>query len=121
MSTSRRSTTTTTTTAGVAPADAPAADVPEWTVEMHGLTREASWELLAGGTELVGRIGLVSEDGPLILPVNFAVVDRSIVIRTAFGTLIDTTPTLDRVSFEVDHTDAERMTAWSVLVLGRAW
>ena len=44
------------------------------------IDEDACWDLLA--LQPVGRIGMCRDDGPLILPVNYAVIDRAIVFRT---------------------------------------
>ena len=46
--------------------------------------------IAAGG---IGRIAFGTVSGPVVLPVNFAVVAGTIVIRTGEGTMIDGTPT----------------------------
>jgi nitroimidazol reductase NimA-like FMN-containing flavoprotein (pyridoxamine 5'-phosphate oxidase superfamily)/DNA-binding XRE family transcriptional regulator len=67
----------------------------------------------------VGRIGFVTISGPVVLPVNFAVVDGTVVIRTAEGTIIEGHGD-ERVAFEVDHLDEALCRGWSVLVRGQA-
>jgi nitroimidazol reductase NimA-like FMN-containing flavoprotein (pyridoxamine 5'-phosphate oxidase superfamily)/DNA-binding XRE family transcriptional regulator len=71
------------------------------------------------GTHGVGRLALTTVTGPVVVPVNYSVVDGVIVFRTASGT----TPSLAsgrRVAFEVDHIDEAFSRGWSVLVRGRA-
>ena len=67
----------------------------------------------------VGRIGFSSTDGIMMLPVNFAVMAKAIIFRTAPDTLLalyaDT-----QVSFQADHLDEALHEGWSVLVQGRA-
>ena len=67
----------------------------------------------------VGRIAFTTPSGPVILPVNFAVVSDSIVFRTGKGTLIQG-HAYDQVAFEVDHLDEAMRQGWSVLVSGQA-
>ena len=57
--------------------------------------------------------------GPVVVPVNFAVMADSIVIRTGRGTLIQA-HAYDQVAFEVDHLDEAMRQGWSVLVSGPA-
>jgi nitroimidazol reductase NimA-like FMN-containing flavoprotein (pyridoxamine 5'-phosphate oxidase superfamily) len=73
--------------------------------------------LIASGG--VGRIAFTTPSGPVVLPVNFAVVADSIVIRTGMGTLIQG-HAYDQVAFEVDHLDEALRQGWSVLVSGQA-
>ncbi len=72
--------------------------------------------IAAGG---IGRIGFCTTSGPAVLPVNFAVVAGTIVIRTAEGTAVDGHAE-EQVAFEVDHIDEALSRGWSVLVRGRA-
>ncbi len=72
--------------------------------------------IAAGG---IGRIAFATTSGPAVLPVNFAVVAGTIVIRTGEGTAIDGHAG-ERVAFEVDHLDEALSQGWSVLVRGPA-
>jgi nitroimidazol reductase NimA-like FMN-containing flavoprotein (pyridoxamine 5'-phosphate oxidase superfamily) len=67
----------------------------------------------------VGRIAFGTLTGPVVLPVNFAVLDDTIVIRTAEGTIIDGHAD-GQVALEVDHIDEALCQGWSVLVRGPA-
>jgi transcriptional regulator with XRE-family HTH domain len=67
----------------------------------------------------IGRIGLVTSSGPLILPVNFAVVAATIVLRTSAGSTL-AAHAFESVAFEVDHIDEALGQGWSVLVRGEA-
>lgn len=70
------------------------------------------------GTHGVGRIAVSTGAGPVVVPVNYSVVDDAIVFRTASGA----TPSLAigrRVAFEVDRIDDAFSRGWSVLVRGR--
>lgn len=74
-------------------------------------------ELLAAG--LVGRVGLCTSEGPVILPVNYAVVGEAVVLRTtADGLIARHAPA--GFAFEVDHVDYGDQVGWSVLATGRA-
>ncbi|MGW2747409.1 helix-turn-helix domain-containing protein [Streptomyces sp. NPDC001450] len=67
----------------------------------------------------VGRLAVPTASGPVIVPVNYSVVDGSIVFRTARGA----TPSLAdgcQVAFEVDRIDDAFSQGWSVLVRGPA-
>ena len=67
----------------------------------------------------IGRIAFGTASGPVVLPVNFAVVAGTIVIRTAEGSMIAGHAD-DPVAFEVDHIDEALSQGWSVLVRGQA-
>jgi hypothetical protein len=65
----------------------------------------------------IGRIGFSSASGEVIVPVNFAMLDGTIVIRTSEGTVIDAHGD-GPVAFEVDRVDDALCQGWSVLVRG---
>jgi nitroimidazol reductase NimA-like FMN-containing flavoprotein (pyridoxamine 5'-phosphate oxidase superfamily) len=67
----------------------------------------------------VGRLAVPTASGPVVVPVNYSVVDDAIVFRTAPGS----TPSQasgQRVAFEVDRIDDAFSSGWSVLVQGYA-
>jgi nitroimidazol reductase NimA-like FMN-containing flavoprotein (pyridoxamine 5'-phosphate oxidase superfamily) len=72
--------------------------------------------LEAGG---VGRIGFAAANGIMMLPVNFALMGKAIIFRTAPDTLLAVYAN-GQVSFEADHLDEAAREGWSVLVQGRA-
>ena len=72
------------------------------------------------GTATLGRIGISSGALPVILPVNFRLVDDTIVFRTASGTKLDAATRGAVVAFEVDAMDPFEHTGWSVMVTGVA-
>ncbi|MEU3980839.1 pyridoxamine 5'-phosphate oxidase family protein [Streptomyces sp. NPDC026672] len=70
-------------------------------------------------THGVGRLAVPTDSGPVIVPVNYDVVDGAIVFRTAPGA----TPALAEgapVAFEADRIDDAFSRGWSVLVRGPA-
>ncbi len=87
------------------------------TPEFSELTTRECRALLA--THGVGRIAVPTISGPVIVPVNYSVVDGMIVFRTAPGT----TPAQAsgcQVAFEIDRIDDVFSQGWSVLVRGHA-
>lgn len=74
----------------------------------------------------IGRIGFSGRYGPIILPVNFKVVDGSVVFRVAVGSSIGEdlrTGIADaeyKVAFEIDEIDPATRTGWSVMIQGAA-
>ncbi|QIY66289.1 helix-turn-helix domain-containing protein [Streptomyces sp. RPA4-2] len=70
-------------------------------------------------THGVGRLATDTADGPLVVPLNYTVVDDAIAFRTAPGSAPAEVVDSD-VAFEVDHIDEALSQGWSVLVRGRA-
>ncbi|HEV7186979.1 MAG TPA: pyridoxamine 5'-phosphate oxidase family protein [Blastococcus sp.] len=69
------------------------------------------------GTQEVGRLAVVDRDRPLIVPVNYGLDGRTIVLRTHPGTVLSAA--IGRsVAFEVDEVDRRERRGWSVLVVG---
>jgi nitroimidazol reductase NimA-like FMN-containing flavoprotein (pyridoxamine 5'-phosphate oxidase superfamily) len=67
----------------------------------------------------VGRIAFSTASGPVVVPVNFAVLADTIVVRTAEGTVLDGHAD-ELAALEVDHIDEALCQGWSVLVRGQA-
>ncbi|MFD8736059.1 helix-turn-helix domain-containing protein [Streptomyces sp. NPDC059618] len=85
--------------------------------ELLVLSRAECAELLS--THGVGRLAVSTDLGPVIVPVNYTVVDGAIVFRTARGA----TPSLASgsiVAFEVDRVDDTFSQGWSVVTRGYA-
>ncbi len=81
------------------------------------LSHDECFALLA--TRRVGRLGVVAEHYPLILPVNYALDHDVILIRTGLGTK-HANALHANVTFEVDQIDEPGHGGWSVLVKGLA-
>jgi uncharacterized protein len=75
-------------------------------------------ELLGAG--LVGRVAICTPVGPHIVPVNYAIVDDSVVLRTTPYSVVGTQGAGAMMAFEVDELDHERRRGWSVVARGRA-
>jgi transcriptional regulator with XRE-family HTH domain len=71
------------------------------------------------GPQGIGRIAFDTAAGLTVLPVNYAVTARTIVIRTGSGSLIAAHAD-GPASFQADHFDLELDQGWSVLVRGEA-
>jgi nitroimidazol reductase NimA-like FMN-containing flavoprotein (pyridoxamine 5'-phosphate oxidase superfamily) len=67
----------------------------------------------------VGRLGLLAEHYPLILPVNYSLDRDVVVVRTRPGTPIALADHRN-VTFQIDDFDPATRTGWSVLVRGQA-
>jgi uncharacterized protein len=85
--------------------------------ESRELTYDECLALLQGG--VVGRVAMCTRTGPLVLPVNYAVIGESVVFRTTpYGVLAGARD--DLLAFETDHLDYENQRGWSVLATGTA-
>jgi nitroimidazol reductase NimA-like FMN-containing flavoprotein (pyridoxamine 5'-phosphate oxidase superfamily) len=82
------------------------------------LTKSECFALLSG--ERLGRLAVVDDQGPVVLPVNFVLDRHMVVFRTDEGTKLDAAARGSRVAFEIDGTDEVARTGWSVLVRGEA-
>lgn len=67
-----------------------------------------------------GRIGVVVDGYPSILPVNYAFDGRRVAIRSDPGSKL-TAADLSKVAFEVDAIEEDTGRGWSVLVQGFGW
>jgi nitroimidazol reductase NimA-like FMN-containing flavoprotein (pyridoxamine 5'-phosphate oxidase superfamily) len=76
------------------------------------------------GQAQIGRIGFTGRFGPVVLPVNFKLVDGAVIFRTQeYGHIAEDlrtgiTGAEYKVAFEVDQADAAMRTGWSVLIQG---
>jgi nitroimidazol reductase NimA-like FMN-containing flavoprotein (pyridoxamine 5'-phosphate oxidase superfamily) len=82
------------------------------------LDRDECIDLLAGG--IVGRIAITANALPVVLPVNYVLLNDRIVVRTGRGTKLDAATRNAVVAFEVDELDFADGAGWSVLVTGVA-
>jgi hypothetical protein len=84
----------------------------------HALTADECRRLLA--TERIGRLAVTVGALPLVLPVQYEVVDTRVLLRTPghheLGTSIDG----QVVGFEIDHLDLDHGAGWCVAVTGTA-
>ena len=71
-------------------------------------------------TQVVGRVAFIAGGEPALLPVNFCLIDDTIVFRTALGSTFDVLVRGAAVVFEVDHADPAYHSGWSVIGHGSA-
>ncbi len=91
----------------------------EWVDEgLEILSEEACRELLA--TASVGRVAVTLSALPIVLPVNFGMLDGDVVFATGDGLKLRAALDEAVVGFEVDEIDPLAETGWSVLVVGPA-
>lgn len=86
--------------------------------QLHALNESECRALLAD--RQVGRVAVMTPDGPHIVPVNYALVDDSVVVRTSPFTVLATYAPSSTLAFEIDDLDNSTRTGWSVLVRGKA-
>lgn len=67
----------------------------------------------------IGRIAVSTADGPHIVPLNYTVVEDSIVVRTTPFSVVATYGRNTKVAFEIDQFDDVRQLGWSVVARGR--
>lgn len=82
------------------------------------LDDDEAWRLI--GSSGIGRVGVSIGALPAIFPVSYAVVDRSVVFRTAPGTKLSAALAGAIVAFQVDEHDPTAREGWSVLMVGRS-
>lgn len=91
---------------------------------LEELSKEQCLKLIAGGG--IGRIAYTGRFGPVVLPVNYALRDGAVVIRTAEHGPLDEdlrtgiTDAEYKVAFEIDDIDTAAKLGWSVLIQGPA-
>jgi hypothetical protein len=82
-------------------------------VELDG---EQCWHLLRGDT--LGRIVYTYQALPAVVPVNYAVLGESVLVRTSPHSRLGQLGDGAVVAFEVDSIDRARRTGWSVVLVG---
>ncbi len=87
--------------------------------EPRDLDPQECERLLRAGS--VGRVALSTPDGPHIVPVSYAVVDGTIVMRTSLHSVLATYGRNAMLAFEVSDVDHDRYEGWSVQARGRGW
>jgi len=80
------------------------------------LSVEECLNLLAG--EVFGRLAVVGPAGPRILPLNYALIDDAIVLRTSPYSELAQHAVGKDAAFEIDNVDHGRQTGWSVVAVG---
>jgi nitroimidazol reductase NimA-like FMN-containing flavoprotein (pyridoxamine 5'-phosphate oxidase superfamily) len=85
---------------------------------LEELPQETCVGLLRGAN--VGRIAVIENGFPVILPINFKLVETTgppwVAVRTRPGNVIDRAPM--PVAFEIDDFDITEQEGWSVVVRG---
>ena len=84
---------------------------------LEELSRAECLRLLA--TVAIGRISYTRKALPAVEPVNFALDDGTIVVRTDAGAKLAAAADRTVVAFQADHLDLVLRSGWSVTVVGR--
>ncbi|MFD8620114.1 helix-turn-helix domain-containing protein [Streptomyces sp. NPDC059513] len=82
---------------------------------MVKLDEATCWRRL--GDHGVGRVALTLEDGPVVLPVNYEVLDGEVMFRTGDDSPLAAAADTE-IAFEADHFDDAFSRGWSVLIVG---
>jgi len=82
------------------------------------LPEEQCGDLLA--SQSFGRVGVTVGGLPVIMPVNYAFDDGTVVFRSSPGTKLRAASSGAIIAFEIDNWDPAQGTGWSVLAVGRA-
>ncbi len=85
---------------------------------LHILLADECYGLL--DRHCLGRIALASSGRPSIIPMNYAMDDKRIVLRTGKGNMLLEATGQYHVAFEIDAFDPQSHTGWSVLAIGMA-
>lgn len=86
--------------------------------DLETLTESEALEL--AGTADVGRIALVEAGDILVVPLNFALLGRDVLLRTAEDTALLRAARQDAAAtFQVDELEQWSHSGWSVQVAGR--
>jgi nitroimidazol reductase NimA-like FMN-containing flavoprotein (pyridoxamine 5'-phosphate oxidase superfamily) len=89
-------------------------------VETSGTDVLAESDCLAlVNTAAVGRVVYSDRALPVIVPVNFVLIDGDVVLRTSRRSRLGSGAPGNVVLFEVDHIDPATRTGWSVVLTGR--
>ncbi len=85
---------------------------------MEVLSREECLCLI--GNVPVGRVAMIVGGVPVVVPVNFALLDGDVVFRTGTGSKLVAAVERSPLTLEVDSIDVAMRSGWSVLVTGGA-
>lgn len=92
-----------------------------WRAKVRTLTGIGTSEcrrLLAAAS--TGRVGMVHDGAPVVVPVQYVFDGRDVFYRTRRGGLLDPGPDHRDVAVEIDGTDTLYHLGWSVLLRGIA-
>lgn len=100
----------------------PTINADHWAmIERTGLDvidEDECWELAA--TKTVGRLAVSIKNRPDIFPVNYRVVGRALLLRTAPGVKLAAATLGSGIAFEIDDLDEVTHHGWSIVMHGTA-
>ena len=85
---------------------------------LRDVSPDECWSLAV--TQPVGRLAWTGPSGPTVVPVNFELTGRRVLVRTAAYSALARECDDSPVAFEVDHYDPDTRSGWSVLMRGHA-
>jgi len=92
--------------------------------QLQELTEQECWSLIDQQVDDArphfARVGWTGASGPLVIPVNYVVHERSLWIRTSAYSAMAEEVDESLIAVEMDDIDAETHAGWSVLLRGRA-
>lgn len=86
--------------------------------DTQDLNRSECVRLVSAG--IAGRVAVTTPTGPHIVPVNYSVMEDSILLRTTPYSMLGTYGRDTMLCFEIDQFDYDNHRGWSVVVRGRA-
>ena len=86
---------------------------------LTALSDDECWALIEGHRPRLGRIGFRHGDATAIYPMNYAIADRVVFLRTEPTSELTAAVDTQHVAFEIDDVDLDWERGWSVLVKGR--
>jgi uncharacterized protein len=89
----------------------------EWESGLESLSIDECRDLLSAGG--VGILALCGVAAPVLRPVNFALYEGWILIRTGEGQILEAAVGVEPASFTISEIDRLEHTGWSVVVTGK--
>lgn len=87
-------------------------------VELTDMPSDECWALVAAHRPALGRVAFTDGGRIVVYPMNYAVTDRVVYLRTDPSSRITTVAEARDVAFEVDEVDDAWERGWSVLMQG---
>lgn len=87
-------------------------------VQLTDISSDECWALVAGHRPALGRVAFTDAGRVVVYPMNYAVTDRTVYLRTDPSSRLTTVVQNRDVAFEVDQVDDAWERGWSVLMQG---